>query len=177
MRNLLYAALLALAACGNSTPESKTDSVANIPPADHAGETWIYFSQNTFVENDFARGITTPHVKRRLTSEEKVFLDSVLQGYFNPPPDSMPRPSVGCYWPKHGVRTYDSKGTAYDVNICFQCDKIRTDHGYFSMAAIEAWSIFFQRMGWPTGADTQQFFDRAAVDTAFRSRSGIFVLR
>jgi len=135
--------------------------------------TWIYFSQTTFM--DINKGIPIPNVRRKLNAGEEAVLDSVIAGYFDPPADSGPKVVAGCYWPKHVVQIFDSaSASGRYIHVCFECGRSKSTDSALAHVSMDAWEIFFRKMGWPVLTGYPEFFARAHSDSLFRTRMGAF---
>jgi hypothetical protein len=162
---------LALTTCGDipvEQTEKAADAVAKREPA-----AWVYFSQSTFPGNNFREGMKTPNVRRKLTAQECLLLDSVIAGHFNPPPDSAGYRKAGCYWPKHAVEVVTENSNS-GINICFQCNSTHSSDPGLAAVSMEAWKTFFTRIGIPAGDGYPEFFSKAHNDSIFRQQNGIF---
>lgn len=177
MKISLVALLALLISCGLSERQLEDESNEHAEPTDTVAavlpETWIYFSQHTFPGNNVLQGMLTPNVKRQLNVEEKSLLDSVIAGHFDPAPDTIGVPKLGCYWPKHAVQIFSGSSTSA-INICFECSSTRSSDQSLSRVPLKAWEVFFLRIGIPVRTGYPEFFGRAKNDSVFRNQNGIF---
>lgn len=120
--------------------------------------------------------MNTPNVRRNLNTAEIKLLDSTIAGHFNPPPDTVPIPRFGCYWPRHAVEIRTGNGNIC-INICFECNSARTTDPGFNKVSMKAWEYFFKRINIPVSGGYAEYFAKAKADSAFRSNNGIFQLR
>lgn len=180
MRSVVIALLLFAAACQNSETDSMPDdSVVHVDIVrDSVKEeileagVWAYFSKNTFEHDNFQRGMISPYAVKQLSELEIRTLDSVLLVASKDTTHSIK--AAMCYWPKHGILVRDSAGAERIVNICFECNKSRSDDTLLRHVSLELWEMFFLRIELPVKSGYQEFFDRGYMDSAFRSQFDVF---
>ena len=176
MKRCFILLAVVFASCGNESHSvSGQDSMVTVSAETTSAveETWVYFSEYTFVNSSFRDGMKTPNMKRKLTEAEIKLLDSTVAGHFNPPPDTSGLPKLGCFRPKHAVERRIGNSSIV-ASICFECNNTRTTDPGFSKVPMEAWEYFFKRINIPVNGGYAEYFSKARGDSAFRSKNGMF---
>jgi hypothetical protein len=175
----LIASIVAIR-CVNATAQSdNVNGKIILAQTEIKNGVWVYFSSSFFpgdniMHNGEEQDLTRPYVEKKLSPEEVVLLDSVMKGFKNIP-DSNMRATKGCFSPRHAVVFY-SEGIPQDwINICFACEQA---YAYpdrnLSKATLDAWEIFFTRIGFPARNNYQVFFDKAKTDSIYKKKTGTF---